>query len=57
MLHETHAGVTGPTLLVVVANNVFIVGIRMLCKVSLNQVTRLLCTEPMMEKTEVVIKV
>lgn len=38
MLHQSHASITWPTLLVVVANNVFIVGIRVLRQVALNQI-------------------
>lgn len=38
MLHQSHTSVPGPTLLVVVTNNVFIVGIRMLSQVPLNQI-------------------
>lgn len=38
MLHQSHASVTWPTLLVVIANNIFIVGIRVLSQVPLNQI-------------------
>lgn len=46
MLHEAHAGVSGPALLVIVANDVFVVGVRVLCQVTLDQVPSLICCEP-----------
>ncbi|CAN8015573.1 unnamed protein product, partial [Ixodes persulcatus] len=45
VLHETHAGVPGPALLVVVAHNVLIVGVRMFRQVALDQVSGLLGRE------------
>jgi hypothetical protein len=39
MLHQSHAGVPRPALLIVVAHNVLIVGVRVLCEVALNQVS------------------
>lgn len=38
MLHQPHASITWPTLLVVIANNIFIVGVRMLSQVPLDQI-------------------
>ena len=46
VLHESHARVSRPALLVVVAHDVLIVGIRMFCQVTLDQVTSLLSSEP-----------
>lgn len=46
MLHKSHAGVTGPALLVVVPHYVFIVGVRMLRQISLNQVSGFISREP-----------
>lgn len=46
MLHEAHAGIPGPALLVIIANDVFIVGVRVLCQVTLDQVPSLICCEP-----------
>lgn len=46
MLHEAHAGVSGPALLVIVANDVFVVGVRVLCQVTLDKVPSLICCEP-----------
>ena len=40
MLHEAHPTVSWPTLFVVVAYYVFVVRIRVLCKESLDQVSR-----------------
>ena len=42
VLHQPHASVSRPAFLVIVANNVLVVGVRVLCEVSLNQVTSLL---------------
>lgn len=38
MLHETHARISWPALLVVVAHNILIVGVRVLCQVPLDEV-------------------
>lgn len=38
MLHQSHASITWPTLLVVIPNNIFIVWIRVLSQVPLNQI-------------------
>ena len=46
MLHQTHARVTWPTLLVIVADDILVVGIGMLRQVALNQVTCFLGAEP-----------
>lgn len=46
MFHEAHPSIPGPALLVVVAYDVLIVGIWMLCQVSLNQVSCLICCKP-----------
>ena len=45
VLHQPHPGVTRPALLVVVADDVLIVGIGMFGQVSLNQVSGLLSSE------------
>lgn len=42
MLHQSHPGVSGPALLVVVAHNVLIVGVRVLRQVPLDQVPGLI---------------
>lgn len=46
MFHQPHAGVTWPALLVVVAHNVLIVGVRVLGEVPLNQISGLVSREP-----------
>ena len=46
MLHQTHARVTWPALLVVVADDILVVRVGVLCKVALNQVTCFLGAEP-----------
>ena len=46
MFHEAHPSIPGPALLVVVAYNVLVVGIWMLCQVPLNQVSCLICCKP-----------
>ena len=46
VFHEAHPSIPGPALFVVVAYNVLVVGIRMLCQVPLNQVSRLICCKP-----------
>ena len=45
MLHETHAGISWPALLVVVPHNVLVVGVRVLSEVSLDEVFGLLSSE------------
>ena len=45
VLHQAHARVARPALLVVVADNVLVVRIRVLRQVALDQVARLLCGE------------
>lgn len=50
MLHEAHAGISGPALLVIIANDVFIVGVRVLCQVTLDQVPSFICCEPITGK-------
>lgn len=45
VLHETHAGITGPALLVVVTDNVLVVGVGVFGEVALDQVTSLLSGE------------
>lgn len=49
MLHQSHSSISGPALLIVVAYNVLIVGIRVLGKVALNQIPGLIGRKP--EKT------
>lgn len=46
MLHKTHARISWPALLVVVAHNVLVVGVGVLCQVPLDEVLRLLSSEP-----------
>ena len=46
VLHESHAGVPRPALLVVVANDVLVVGVGVLREVALDQVPGLLRREP-----------
>ena len=46
MFHEPHPGISGPAFLVVVADNVLVVGVRMLGEVTLDQVTGLFSREP-----------
>ena len=46
VLHQSHARVTRPALLVVVAHDVLVVGVRVLRQEALNQVLRLLRREP-----------
>lgn len=38
VLHEPHACIAGPTLAIVVAHDVFVVGVRVLREISLNQI-------------------
>lgn len=46
VLHEAHPSIPRPALLIVVAYNVLVVGIWMLCQVPLNQVPCLICCKP-----------
>lgn len=46
MFHEAHPSIPGPALLVVVAYDVLVVGIWVLCQVALNQVSCLICCKP-----------
>ena len=52
MLHQSHPGVSGPALLVVVAHYVLVVGIWVLCEISLYQVSRFLCSESTQKHVE-----
>lgn len=45
MLHEPHAGVPGPALLVVVAHDVLVVGVRVFREVALDEVTSFFASE------------
>lgn len=49
MFHQSHARVARPALLVVVANNVLVVGIRVLSQIPLDQVACLLSGKPNIE--------
>lgn len=51
MLHQPHSGVTGPAFLVVVADYVLIVGIRVLGQISLDQITGFFCGKSVNMKT------
>ena len=46
MLHEAHPGISGPAFLVIIANNVFIVGVWMFRQVTLDQIPSLIGCEP-----------
>ena len=46
MFHEPHPGISGPAFLVVVANNVLVVGVRVLSEVSLDELSSLFSSEP-----------
>ena len=46
MLHQSHAGITGPALLIVVTYDVLIVGVWVLCQIPLNQIPGLISREP-----------
>ena len=46
MLHQPHASVAGPALLVVVAHDVLVVGVRMLRQVPLDQISGLVRCKP-----------
>lgn len=50
MLHQSHACITGPALLVVITHNVLIVGVWVLSQVPLNQISGLISREPGREK-------
>jgi len=51
MLHQSHASITRPTLLVVVADDVLVVWVWMLRQVTLDQVSRLLSCESAQHNT------
>lgn len=46
MLHQSHAGIAGPALLVVITHYVLIVGVWVLRQVPLNQIPGLISREP-----------
>ena len=46
MLHQSHAGVAGPALLVVVTHDVLVVGVGVLRQVPLDQISGLVSREP-----------
>ena len=46
MFHQSHASVTRPAFLVVIADDVLVVWVRMLSQVALDQVSRFLRREP-----------
>ena len=46
VLHQPHASIAGPALLVVVAHDVLVVGVRMLRQVPLDQISGLVCCKP-----------
>lgn len=46
MLHQSHACITGPALLVVITHNVLIIGVWVLRKVPLDQISGLVSREP-----------
>lgn len=50
MFHETHAGISRPALLVIVAHNVLVVWVRVLCEVALDQVPGLISRESEVER-------
>ena len=50
MFHQPHASISGPAFLVVVAHNVLVVGVRVLCEVALDQLSRLLSCKPTKEE-------
>lgn len=51
MLHQSHPSISGPALLIVVAHNVLIVGIRVFSKVALDQISGFISRKP--EKTRI----
>ena len=50
MLHEPHASIPGPAFPVVVAHNVLIIWIRVLCQITLNQITCFISCKPEKKK-------
>lgn len=46
MLHQPHPSISGPTLLIVVAHNVLVVGIGVFSKVALDQIPGLISRKP-----------
>ncbi len=46
MLHQPHAGITGPALLVVITHYVLIVGVWVLRQIPLNQIPGFVSREP-----------
>ena len=52
MFHESHASISRPALLVVVADDVLVVGVRVLREVPLNELPSLLSREPANRQTE-----
>ena len=52
MFHESHASISRPALLVVVADDVLVVGVRVLREVPLNELPSLLSREPANIQTE-----
>ena len=52
MLHQTHPGVTRPTLLVVVTDDILIVGVWVHCQVPLDEVSSLFCSEPDVDRKQ-----
>lgn len=51
MFHQPHPSISGPALLIVVAYNVLIVGVRVLSKVALDQIPGFISRKP--EKTKI----
>jgi len=45
MFHQSHAAISWPAFLVVVADKVFVVGVRVFCEVPLNQIAGLILLE------------
>ena len=52
MFHKSHTSISRPAFLVVVADNILIVGVRMLSEVPLNQLSCLLRREPSNRHTD-----
>lgn len=46
MLHQSHAGITWPALLVIIAHDVLVVGVRVLRQVPLDQISGFVSREP-----------
>lgn len=45
MFHESHPGISWPTFLVIIPDNILIIGVRMLCEVPLDEIFCLLMSE------------